>query len=49
MDSTFYVENVLQKTIDSFLQAKFGDVGHRIQQGKDPKHTSKFSRKFIDL
>ena len=47
MDATFYVEQILQKTLLPFIQAKFAD-GHRFQQDNDPKRTGRLAQQYME-
>ena len=46
MDATFYVNEILEKTLLPFLESPFPN-GHRFQQD-DPKHTSRLAQDFMD-
>ena len=47
MESTFFTEDLLSKSLMPFIRETFPD-GHRFQQDNDPKNTSKLTQKFID-
>ncbi|KAK6192104.1 hypothetical protein SNE40_003642 [Patella caerulea] len=47
MDSVFYTEEILKKTLLPFINKRFHD-GHRFQQDNDPKHTSRLAKTFME-
>ena len=47
MDSEFYTQEILDKTLLLFIRASFPD-GHRFQQDNDPKHTSRMAKTFME-
>ena len=47
MDSTFYMDEILGKTLIPFIRATYPD-SHRFQQDNDPKHTSRRTRQFME-
>ena len=46
MDSTFYVGDILEKTLLPFIQSHFPD-GHCFQQDNDLKHTNRLAQEFM--
>ena len=46
MNSQFYCDEILQKTLLQFIETVWPD-GHRFQQDNDPKHTSNYTKQFM--
>ena len=48
MDATFYVKEILEKTLLPFIESRFPN-GHRFQQDNDPKQRSRLTQAFNRL
>ena len=47
VDAQFYVSEILTNGLLPFIRTTFPD-GHRFQQDKDPKHTSRLASSFME-